>query len=192
MMPEIITKKQREFARAFVELQHGPSHGDACKALRSLGRGITPLSVRQLAFMNMHNPLVIEEIGRCWAEIHLGLKEVVDATICQCMRCGASFLPRTVRAKFCSIRCRMDAHNEKERLFSETKNCPRCGVAFTGRRSSTFCSYECRAVTLAERNRQKISSETAEKRAAWRQRSSVARSKERAALRALKELGIEV
>ena len=61
-----------------------------------------------------------------------------------CKQCGREFAKPTSNAKFCSFRCRNDAHNLASRMPLEMKKCPVCESDFQGKKIQKFCSPKCR------------------------------------------------
>jgi len=65
-----------------------------------------------------------------------------------CQHCGATFYRWYPLAKWCSYRCRNDAHIQRRRerrRLARMKKCHECGAPFEARRcDAKFCSVACR------------------------------------------------
>lgn len=71
-----------------------------------------------------------------------------------CLNCGEKFMSRQPYAKWCTIRCRNEAHGTH---IITASTCPQCGHEFTRTTiKQIYCSNTCRLIVKAKRDAERI------------------------------------
>lgn len=182
-MRTALTEKQANFVRHFRDF--AKLHGAGTYAAVKAGYGGNRASAAALAYQLLQLPEIQHAI----------LCRQKGNTFADCVRCGKSFR-FDGRAKHCSQACAKAAQNDRRKAFREERICAHCGDFFQATKGQIYCSGSCRSTHLLERHREMTrrgeGRHTPEQIAAWRARSNADRLRGKAAITALRELGINV